>query len=130
MTKPRLAKSPKAEAPPETQQETPETPANDNQPGISKAQAVREALADGLTKPGEIQEFIQKRHGMDIPKPMVSSYAAQQRARDAKKTGVSEPRTRKASSNGDDALELVEALKPLLTRFGKDKLTRWINVLG
>ena len=65
---------------------------------ISKAQAVRNALAEGHDKPGDIADFAKTRYGLDIPKQQVSAYKTQAKAR-AKKDGGEEPT---ASIDADD----------------------------
>ncbi len=99
MARPRTAKHPApAEIPAEEQsQEPPETepkfkleepPVNgQTTKAVSKADAVRDALANGLDAPGDIVDFVKSRHGLDMPKQMASSYKAQLRARDAKAAG-------------------------------------------
>jgi hypothetical protein len=117
MARARTARHPE----PETPEETPAEGA-----AISKAEAVRQALAEGIDNPTDGLNFLRDRFGIEMKSTMWSSYAAQARARQRKKEGGESPR-----SGGDDAaLELVEALKPLIDRFGAEKLIRWINVLS
>ncbi len=141
-----------APTPPEREQFTLSPPANDNQP-ISKANAVREALAEGLEAPGDIAAFIEKRHGIVIPKQMVSSYKAQQRARDAKAAGGEiHPRTHAPQPVGipagfgtdvmairelierlggiDMFKETVTQLSGLLSKYGAGGLTEIADAIG
>ena len=66
---------------------------------ISKAQAVRNALAEGLEKPGEIADFARKHYGLEITNQQVSAYKAQTKARARKEDGPEEPTT---STDEDD----------------------------
>lgn len=150
MARARLAKHPLPVEPEEILQEEPE-PANDK-PTMSKADMVRAGLAEGLTKPGDIAEFIQSRFGVDIPKPMVSSYAAQERARQRKASGEEyTPRSRNSASpvatipasfgsdikqvkqlieqaGGGEALkELANSLAALQQRYGSSGLDSLID---
>ena len=54
---------------------------------ISKAQAVRNAMAKGLEKPGAIAEFAKTRYGLDIAKQQVSAYKSQAKNREKKQGG-------------------------------------------
>ena len=122
MARVRTAAHPKpVEQEEETQEVPDETPAFElNQP--SKAEMVRTAMADGLTKPGDIAAFIKSRYQTDIPKPQVSSYMSQQKARERKAGGgdSAQPRTHVSSqagipaSFGDD----VKLVKQLITQAG------------
>lgn len=112
MAKARLAAHPKA---------APE-PANDNQPSkVNKADIVRQALAQGLDDLDDIADFIKKQHGIDIPRAQLSSYKAQQRARDRKAAGE-EPRHRSTGMQhamvppnfGDD----IRAVKEMIEKAG------------
>lgn len=107
---------------------------HDKEP-VSKADAVRAALAKGLDSLDDIEGFVKSQYGLEISRQMLSSYKAQQRAREAKKAG-GEPAKRgpkpkaAASSGGDgDILSALEALKPLIASQGAEKLHRLIDVL-
>jgi hypothetical protein len=127
MGRPKKSTSPKAEA---TESAKPaET--------MSKAEAVRLALADGIEAPGEISEFVMARYGLELSKQMASSYKAQEKARDAKKSGEAPaaatrgPKPKAAASSGRDVdlLSALEALKPLIASQGAERLHRLIDVL-
>jgi hypothetical protein len=118
--------------------EPPPPPANDNQPPIKKADAIRAALAAGLDSPGDIEGFLKSHYGIEMPRQMISSYKAQQKARDQKKAGGEEPARKPRSSspaprsgNGEvDIIEALEALKPLVKELGPEKIKRLVDVLG
>ncbi len=116
----------------EESQETPEQEAaNDNfkldssnGQNVSKADAVRQAMAAGMESPGDGVAYIKTHFGIDLPKPMWSSYRAQIKAREAKLAGGEiQPRQRRTQTGvpqqfsippsfGDDikmVKELVEA---------------------
>ena len=48
---------------------------------ISKAEAVRNALAEGHDKPGDIADFARKHYGLEISNQQVSAYKSQNKAR-------------------------------------------------
>jgi len=80
MGRPKKTTNP-TQAEPGAQQAAPAAAANDNGPSISKAEAVRQALAEGLSSPGDIADCAKAKHGLDIPKPQVSAYRAQNKAK-------------------------------------------------
>jgi hypothetical protein len=98
--------------------------------------------------PGDIHDFVLTRFGHDIPNPMISSYKAQEKARQAKKAAaeprakpgrkpkplvegyVAPPPKQPANSNGLDLIESLEALKPLVALLGSDKVKRLVDLLG
>ena len=127
-------------------------------PAVSKAEAVRIALSEGLESPGDIHEFVLKKFGHDIPNQMISSYKAQEKARQAKKAATApkaEPakRGRKPKSTywqsdptapplesyfdssplpkaEPDILLALEGVKELVSQFGADKVKRMVDLLG
>jgi hypothetical protein len=118
-------------------------------PTISKAEAVRVALAEGLESPGDIHDFIKAKFGHEIPNQMVSSYKSQQKARDAKKQaevtpqakpgrkpkaplveGYVAPPEKPRSAGEPDVLLALEGVKELVDRFGADRVRRMVDLLG
>ncbi|MHC5537654.1 hypothetical protein ACYOEI_05420 [Singulisphaera rosea] len=140
MGRPRLAKHPK---PVEPEDESPEEPAGFETHGkaTSKADAVRAALAEGIELPGDIAEFVLKKFGHDISKPMVSSYKAQEKMRQAKRAEAApaprrEPArkpapptkaTAPAASNGDLVDDIV-AVKQLVAKLGGGQVRKLIDL--
>ena len=107
---------------------------------VSKAEAVRQAIAAGMDTPADGVEFIKAHYGIEMPRPMWSSYVSQAKAREQKKSGEPAKRGPKpklaatapepAPANGDgDLLSALEALKPLIASQGAEKLHRLIDVL-
>jgi hypothetical protein len=117
---------------------------------ISGAEAVRQAMADGLDRPGDIADFVSKRFGLSLSKPLVSSYKSQEKARQARKRGrtkASEPANRprpkaplvegylapppRPAANGEtDLLDAMEAMKALVANLGVEKVKRIAELLG
>src|SRR4051794_17455047 len=52
---------------------------------VSKTEAVRIALSDGLESIDDIQAFVRAKFGHDMPKSLISSYKSRLGARDAAK---------------------------------------------
>ena len=63
----------------------------------SKAEMVRSAVTAGMESPGEGTAWIKEHYGVDLPKPMWSSYRAQAKAREAKAGGNYTPTPRASS---------------------------------
>lgn len=109
-------------------------------PALSKAQAVRNAIDEGLEELDDIENFVKSRYGLEIPRQMLSSYKSQIKSkmvsgkavRGRKPRSVSEAAPARRSSKGDEAglLEALEALKPLVASLGGDKVKRLVDLLG
>jgi hypothetical protein len=112
--------------------------APNDRPVITKAEAVRRAMAAGMNMPDDGVGFIKAQFGIDLPKQMWSSYRAQQKARDAKKAegkskrveGYLAPPSKKSANGEGDLLAAMEAIKPLVDNLGKDQAHRIIDLLG
>ena len=61
----------------------------------TKAESVRIALSEGLESPGEIHDFVKAKFGHDIPNKMISSYKAQEKARQAKREAAPAPKAKR-----------------------------------
>jgi hypothetical protein len=157
MARARTAKHPKPVEPEDEVQESPEEEPvaiiELTTPTVSKAEAVRIALSEGLESPGDIHDFIKARFGHDIPNQTISSYKAQEKARQAKKAEavapVAEPAKRgrkpkaavaapvqpvaaqKPVANGQlDLLDALTAMKPLIAQYGADQVKKMVDLLG
>lgn len=71
---------PEARAPKASQKASPP-------PAVSKAEAVRQALAAGKDSPADGTGYIKSAYGIDMEKQAFSSYKAQAKAREAKQSG-------------------------------------------
>ena len=97
---------------------------------MSKMDAVRAALKEGVKKPAEGVEFIKEKFGINIAPQMFSAY----KIHAGKKSG----RGRKAMANGytnhgrnlDGSLELVIGVKQLINKHGADKVVEMAKVLA
>jgi hypothetical protein len=113
-------------------------------PSVSKAEAVRQALAAGKEMPEEGVAYLLDNFGIVMDRQTFSANKSQEKARDAKKAEASRTskpgRKPKAAVEGyltpppktrsnDDLLGTLEALKPLLASHGADKLHRLVDLL-
>jgi hypothetical protein len=114
-------------------------------PSVSKAEAVRQALAAGKEMPEEGVAYLLDNFGIVMDRQTFSSNKAQEKARQAKKaeaSAKSKPgRKPKAAVEGHaapvpkhrgngDVLETLEALKPLIASHGADRVKRLVDLLG
>ncbi len=104
---------------------------------VSKAGAVRAAIAEGIDVPEEGVAFILKKFGIEITKPQFSSYKSQDKARQQKKGGdtpakrgrpastapvtASTPAPSLPSGNANLAIS-VEAIKTLVEQYGVEQV--------
>lgn len=90
-----MAKRPRSAAAPtpeEKQQIEAENPPSNGTPTITKAQAVRDAMARGLDDLDDITAFLKSTYNIEMPRPQISAYKAQAKAKESGGT----PRTRSA----------------------------------
>ena len=73
-------------------EEEPETEPASSGMAISKADAVREALAQGKEGPEEGTDYIRSQYGIEMTRQSFSSYKAQEKARQAKKQSGAPPK--------------------------------------
>ena len=104
---------------------------------ISKADAVRAALAEGIDTPDEGIAFLQKRFGIEMGKPMWSSYKAQEKARKAKLNGDAPPKLgrppavatdapapARSIATGGSVSDSLKSVKELVDRLGADEVIK------
>ncbi len=109
---------------------------------MSKAQAVRNALAEGVEDIGDIEGFVKSRYGIEIPRQMISAYKAMEKKRAEKAAGKpgrkargaelsgSAPRAARSAGSESDLLDAMEAMKPLVDKLGKEQVKRIVDLLG
>lgn len=131
-------------APPKSESETAESVGPTKT--VSKAEAVRQALAQGLDELDDITGFLKSQFGIEMPRQQISTYKAQLKARAAKKgskatgkpgrkpkaavEGYLAPPSRKPTQGEGDLLAAMEAMKPLVEALGADKVHRLVDLLG
>lgn len=132
---------PSRKSKPEPEPEIAPDPVDDAPPAeaapVSKAQAVRDALAEGIEGLGDIDAFVRSRYGLEISRPMISAYKSQALgkrqgvAKASRATSDARP-SRKASGGGGEAdlLATLQALKPLVVAFGAERVKRLADLLG
>lgn len=132
------------EGTPGTRPEAGSGPAND--PRISKTEAVRRALAAGARTPEEGVAFVRRNFGIAMSKLHFSSSksllkkkAGGQNGRPGRRPGLHEVLDRALASSPapppdpagrGDLLDAMEALKPLVARWGTAKVKRLVDLLA
>lgn len=106
-----------AAAPPVEEEQAAATPAIT----ISKADAVRKALALGLEKPADIGDYLRREYGLEMANNTISTYKSQIRSKGQKggrkKNEVAQqPAPRELNST----LEAAREVKALVERWGAD----------
>jgi hypothetical protein len=109
-------------------------------PTVTKADAVRAALAEGADSPAEGIAFIKAKFGIDITPAHFSSYKSQQKAKAGKPAGRRgrAPRAEAAAAplppsglNGPAGLATsVEAIKVLVDQYGVDQVVGIARLFG
>jgi hypothetical protein len=134
MARARTAKHPKTEEAAETEA------AGIELKKITKAQAVRDALADGLDGLDEIVDFAKTRYGLEVTKQAASIYKSKEKMKAAASSkrgrkpkaaveGYLAPPKIEAKGDGD-LIEALEAMKPLVASLGAEKVKRLVDLLG
>ena len=112
---------------------------------VSKADAVRAALAEGIDSPDEGVAFIQERFGIEMGKPMWSSYKSQEKTRQAKADGGDRPRVGRPplhqqsadgptaappQSNAPNVAQSIESIKDLVDTLGVEQVVAIAKLFG
>lgn len=105
---------------------------------ITKADAVRAALADGADSPADGVEYIKTKFGIEITPAHFSSYKSQEKAKAGKPPGRRgrAPRATAApasapSANGPVGLaSSVEAIKKLVDQYGVEQVVSIARLFG
>lgn len=107
---------------------------------ISNAQAVRNALAEGLDDISDIDSYVRDNYGKDIPRQQISAYKSQTRRKAGEEPtrrgrrpraaveGYLAPPTR--SQNDGDLIETLQALKPLVAKVGVENVKKLAELLS
>jgi hypothetical protein len=134
----------------EPEEEGPEGEEGGGQEGhgiISKAEAIRRMLAEGIENPSVASAEIRTRFGIDVTPQHFSATKSQMKSREAAKKGKPGRKPKaapsqavegylapppKPSTDGEqpDLLAAIEAMKPLVEALGKEKAHRIVDLLG
>lgn len=121
------------------------TPTAPKAPGpITKAEAVRRALAEGIDNPTEGVALIKDRFGLDMDPNTFSSYKSQERTRRAKKgrrkrksgkkpkqvapPAAEQPRQTSSRSKPENIIEAVATVKQLVRRYGASTVRAMVDL--
>lgn len=115
---------------------------------VSKAEAIRRVMADGIDNPSLGSQEIKKRFGIDVTPQHFSATKAQMKSREGSKKpkgrpgrkpkaassqaveGYLAPPPKPAPAGGSELLDAMEAMKPLVASLGKEQLHRIVDLLG
>ena len=115
----------------------PGTPAQSNGKGLSKMEAVRQALAEmgHDAKPLQMQGYIKSNLGVEMSADHISTYKSSiLREGKAKKKPATKPQgapaAARTTTQGGISVEDVRAVKELADRIGSDKVRQLVEVLA
>ncbi len=98
---------------------------------ISKAEAIRQALANGIESPSEGVEFVKREFGIDLsPTHFSAGKSLAKKMAEAKSQGNIRGRSNPYFSNNADLIEAMEVMKPLVASLGVEKVKRLAELLG
>ena len=113
---------------------------------MSKTDAIRAAMAEGIESPGDGVDFIRRRFGIEMSKGHFS--ATKSKLKTAEGTKKAAPQAASKSSTkpqpvGDyqtppeqpagrdgNLLDALEQMKPLIAQYGPDHVKRMVDLLG
>jgi hypothetical protein len=118
---------------------------------ISKTDAIRAAMAEGIESPGDGVDFIRRRFGIEMSKGHFS--ATKSKLKSAEAVGASKGGARKSAPAGaskrkpepvedyqtppeqpagrdGNLLDALEQMKPLIAQYGPDHVKRMVDLLG
>lgn len=136
MARVRTAKHPKPVEPEDESQGQPEQPESGRETHgkvTSKAEAVRMAVAQGVEKPGDIVDYAKKMFGVELTKQMASSYKAQAKARESRKSGRPTVTQRSRGGSGGPVVENgliadISVVKDLVKRLGAEQVKQIVDL--
>jgi hypothetical protein len=145
----KMTKAAKHVDPEDESQEVPEAQprpsAEPRETAVSKGEAARAALAEGVESPTEAAEFIKKKFGIEMSPQHFSSIKFQLKQRGGQAPTGKRGRRRKSAQpvesylapppklpapGGGDVLDSLEVLKPLIAEYGADRVKRMVDLLG
>lgn len=123
--------------------------------GMTKAEAIRRALAAGHEGPQEGTAYIRKEFGIEVAPQHFSATKSQIKSREGSKKGklgrkpkhltpdpqqsrkdappvesYFTPEPKSSPAGGSDLLDAMEAMKPLVASLGKEQVHRIVDLLG
>src|SRR4051812_31526606 len=120
--------------------------ARDSASKMSKTDAIRAAMAEGIESPGDGVDFIRKRFGLEMSKQHFSATKSKLKsAEDTKKSvpkaapkAVTTPQPvgdyqmppEQPAGRDRNLLDALEQMKPLIAQYGPDHVKRMVDLLG
>ena len=96
---------------------------------ISKAEAVRQTLAAGITKPKEASAYIQQTYGLDVKPQVFSAYKSLGRKKKGKGGRRAAGRAAAGGAAGS-SVELARGVKQLVSTYGADAVAGMLAVIA
>lgn len=127
-----------------TTEDQPQEGQQEEQGAVSKTDAVREAISQGIDSPEEGTAFVRDRFGLEVSNQYFSNIKSRMKGQQGRpkgkpgrKPGRKGPAGKHANArkepqaNGQaDVLAALEAIKPLVASLGAERVKRLVDVLG
>ncbi len=97
---------------------------------VSKADAVRAAMKEGVSKPQEAVAFIKEKFGLDISTGMFSNYKSVLGKKDGSKPLKGVPGNKNTGLSGSVDIESVEKIRDLVGRCGAEGVKQMVNLFA
>src|SRR4051794_14887217 len=113
---------------------------------MSKTDAIRAAMAEGIESPGDGVDFIRKRFGLEMSKQHFSATKSKLKTMEGTKKAAPKAAPKAASKPqpvGDyqtppeqpagrdgNLLDALDQMKPLIAQYGPDQVKRMVDLLG
>ena len=95
---------------------------------ITKSEAVRRAVAEGVDKPQEGSAFIKEKFGLQVTPQHFSTYKSQQKAKEGKGSGGRSKRLKEHErGNGFVPTELMRQMIVLVEEYGKAEVAEALS---
>jgi hypothetical protein len=97
---------------------------------ITKTEAVKRALADGVEKPSEGVEYIKTKFGIEMTNAAFSVNKNNLKKKEAGGGGQTKKTKAAPTQNGDDGLDLARSVRELVNQYGADKVKAMADIIA
>ena len=95
----------------------------------SASQAVRDLIAEGVTKPADIIAEAKKRWKMTVTKPTVYNIKSSGKAKKSKAKPKAKAKAKPKAAKGGSTQDAVKALKAVVDQQGMEKIRELLDIM-